>query len=280
MYALVTLTVNPAQDQAPVLKNVLIGVLYLGNFSGLPISFVLGHLWTLANEEQFYLVWPIVLFIGVRIRHVGLIITLAAIVITIALLMSIQDVSPHYDWIYKRPTSWALAMVAGAVGYLWQDKIAKVLPRQSADRIALSIAALLGLISFSLLPEAKSQVATYLVGVPLISVLSLVLILHLRHWGTIPTPIYRPILMIGTVSYAAYLWNFPIVNWMGQSTLTFVTGIVSIVASLFAAGLSWFVIERPVQRLRKRLDGRGRTEDVTSTPPTAAAAAMAARRPN
>ena len=67
-------------------RGPLIGITSTGN---LPIplgSAGIIHLWTLATEKQFYLVWPILLAVGVRFRRmswvlIGSVLTIAAVLI-------------------------------------------------------------------------------------------------------------------------------------------------------------------------------------------------------
>jgi peptidoglycan/LPS O-acetylase OafA/YrhL len=49
------------------------------------------------------------------------------------------------------------------------------------------------------------------------------------------------------------LWNYPIALWISDGTgrLTFDQGVVSIVASVVAATLSWFAIEMPASKFKR-----------------------------
>src|SRR6185369_16344502 len=48
-------------------RGALIGLTYLGNYIGLPGD--LAHLWSLAVEEQYYLLWPLLLPLVMRTRR-------------------------------------------------------------------------------------------------------------------------------------------------------------------------------------------------------------------
>lgn len=65
----------------------------------------------------------------------------------------------------------------------------------------------------------------------------------------------RPLVFVGTVSYAFYLWHYQLLLKL-QGTLVphgeAVTIVVLIAASLLAGTLSWYLLERPTQRLAAR----------------------------
>jgi peptidoglycan/LPS O-acetylase OafA/YrhL len=75
VYAVVEGATGLGADAAP-LTSVLVGALYLADLPAVHIGAGLSHLWTLAVEEQFYLVWPALLVVAVRRNRVAA--TLAA----------------------------------------------------------------------------------------------------------------------------------------------------------------------------------------------------------
>jgi peptidoglycan/LPS O-acetylase OafA/YrhL len=83
-----------------------------------------------------------------------------------------------------------------------------------------------------------------------------VLIVQMQAWKQVPSPIWRPLLALGTVSYAAYLWKYPIALWLGVTVGEPFSAPLSIALTIVAATVSWFVVERAVLRWKESLDRR------------------------
>ncbi|MGY2876253.1 peptidoglycan/LPS O-acetylase OafA/YrhL [Marmoricola sp. URHA0025 HA25] len=253
--ALVTLTINPRDERGTLVAGLVVAVFYVANLVDTGF-FSITHLWTLATEEQFYLAWPLVLSIGVRLRILRWLVAGTAVVIMLGVFVTLGAARAP-GLIYPLPTSWAIALVIGASAQLNQARIARRLPSVSthAGRVVLgtAFAAILGL---SVLPLPDNWPISYYLGGPLVAVLSVLLIFGAREWRTIPSQSLAPVLWLGTVSYAAYLWNLPIALWAGTDHNHTTAPVISLVATLAAAALSWWLIERPIAQWRGRRDDR------------------------
>ena len=244
---------------------VIIALLYVMNLPGFPHgSTNLSHLWTLANEEQFYLVWPFLLRLGLRIKRLGLVVIGAGVLIMVALVGTIVVASPEVFKVYTLPTAWTIAMVLGASARIWREKLSQVL----RGRMATIVAVVAGfvLLAGSFIPESKDSPVLYLFGGPVIGVLTVLVIWKLRDVDVVPHAA-RPLVWLGTISYAAYLWNYPISWWLRDS------GVPgwnwwAVILTILAATVSWFAVERPFNALKQRLDSRARAaSSITSNRP-------------
>jgi peptidoglycan/LPS O-acetylase OafA/YrhL len=97
----------------------------------------------------------------------------------------------------------------------------------------------------------RGHVLTYVLGGPVIAALTGVLVLRWSRWTSVRHAALRPLVWLGTVSYGAYLWNYPLtllLRPLGGLT----AAILGIGATVLAAGLSWHLVERPVMRVRRR----------------------------
>jgi peptidoglycan/LPS O-acetylase OafA/YrhL len=74
---------------------------------------------------------------------------------------------------------------------------------------------------------------------------------------------FKPLVALGVVSYAFYLWHLPVffgVRYFGTHWNNVVRVVVAIVATLSLTLLSWFLLERPLMRWSKRLEERRYTK--------------------
>lgn len=233
-------------------ESLVAALTYTINIPGLPHgSESLYHFWTLAAEEQFYLVWPLVLAWAWRrgllraAAGVCVAATLAACLVTLLL------VAPDPARVYALPTSWGAALLIGCVGYLGRAALVAHLPARPLPRRAVQVALVAVLLGGTLLSGLATHTSWYLLGVPAVAVATVVLISYASRWRALPTRWLRPAVALGTVSYAAYLWNGAIVRWLGHPD-DLAGAAAGVALTLLAATASWWLVERPVARLRAR----------------------------
>ncbi|MBT1611368.1 acyltransferase family protein [Curtobacterium poinsettiae] len=255
-FAVVSLVWNPLGDRETVLRSVVVSVTYTMNIPFNHGSDALSHLWTLATEEQFYLVWPLVLAVGIRLKKVRILMLACAAGILLAMIATMIITTPTISRIYPLPTSWCLAMIIGAAAYFGQNFLTNAHNGKSFRPAAswISVGAAIVILALSALPEAKDSPLTYLLVGPLAASCTVVLIAHLRTWEELPVKALRPLMALGLISYAAYLWNYPIHMWISADPDFPFPGLSTIALTLAAAIASWFLVEMPASKLKHRLD--------------------------
>ncbi len=217
----------------------------------------IGHLWSLAIEEQFYLLWPLLLLIllrAVRSRRVtvGLVLAAAAAsAIEMRLLYSpLVDPVRIYDGTDTR----AFALLIGAalaLGWRRDKRAVALTPAMGRALNAAAFAALGGVVLlFCLTNEYASFL--YPVGMLLCSLCSVVLIVAAVHPGvTFGRALgVAPLRWIGRRSYGIYLWSYPVVVFASptnghSSTLRLA---VEVGITFVLAALSWRFVEQPIRR--------------------------------
>jgi peptidoglycan/LPS O-acetylase OafA/YrhL len=210
----------------------------------------LNHMWSLAIEEQFYILWPLIL--GALCRRsrrllVGALIALAVVsVACLAWLFATADPSQAYYHTLARVHEVVVGALAAVILIRTSQRAARV--RAHARRL-LPAAVVVVVAAMALVGDTTAQY--YLGGSLLFSIAVAVVILGLEHDG--PNAVRRvlssrPLVWIGTLSYGLYLWHWPFVvlfrRWQLHGPAL---GVAVAAAATAAAVLSARLVERPVR---------------------------------
>ena len=216
----------------------------------------LGHLWSLAIEEQFYLVWPFALLAAlhwVRDRRVlvaGCLVLAAASVVEMALLfVPYADPTRVYDGTDTR--SFEL-LIGAALALVWprSQRFGPITPRARSLLELTGGAALLGIVVMYW-QTGQYDPFVYRGGMALLSVLTAILIAVCVHPGARVARVLGvgPLRWIGERSYGIYLWSLPVIvlTTPQGAKQDVVRDVLQVVGIFVAAGLSWHFVEEPVR---------------------------------
>jgi len=215
----------------------------------------LGHLWSLAIEEQFYLIWPLIIILTLKItksKKVLGIITCMGIVASACEMAVLYQ--PYVDptRLYDGTDTRAFALLLGALLAIYRPRDKKIAISQNSLLWVntVGIAALIGLLLMFWQTDEYSAFL-YQGGMLLTSVLSaLMIIIAVIPDTYLAKSLSNPILKwIGQRSYGIYLWHYPIITLTTpyNSQPNLLRSILQVAVSFACAALSWEYIEEPIR---------------------------------
>ena len=298
------LVATVAYDVAAAFRRDLPGALfYVSNWSNIftETSYfefigrppILKHLWSLAIEEQFYLVWPAIAWLVYRARGaraVGWVALGGVLLSTVAMMIGslTGDMPGGHDpsRLYFGTDTHAMGILVGAaLAVVWRPgRTSPVLAEQA--RAVISTAGVLGLLGLLWAFVSLGEYSTFLYrgGFLVVAVVSAVVVAAASHRG-VPFGRWlgmRPMRWVGERSYGIYLWHWPIFLVTRPGVDIPITGMAAFVVRigvlLGVAEVSYRYLEMPVRRgAVGRLWQRVRDGDLPPiTRPVAAAAAVTA----
>lgn len=222
------------------------------------------NLWSLAVEEQFYLLWPFavlaLVLIPWRWLRVALLLAAAAASIAAMAYAYHPEVDPTRVYYGTDTHSFGLALGA-ALALLARDWPAPLLSWPRWPRILLPVAGWMALAGVLVLGTgmADTDPFTYRGGLALVAALSAVVIAGAIVPGSslgVSLDI-QPLRWIGERSYGLYLWHWPVWVLMSDWLYTaqpawlrapWVAGVGAVLVTFAAAAVSYRFVEQPIRR--------------------------------
>jgi len=235
---LVMVTVNLAHGMAPVSPGMGFAASYTTDFQQAAGSTVgpLSHTWSLAIEEQFYLVWPFVMIAAVRAGQARAAAWMVAGWAVLNILRAALFLSGDFDLPYFSPLH-ASGLLLGSAMALRPIKVPAL-----AGWLGLGLIAVTFLVRAGP-PVIHGSIAASAWEIPVAEIGAALVI------ATPPAFLaWKPLVALGLISYGMYLWHIPmwrlLMKLPGSPWLT-------IAASIGLAALSFRYVEKPF-RARQR----------------------------
>ncbi len=264
---------GPAQTQS-FRDSVVSSVFYFNNWQQIlgDVSYFarfeapgpLNHLWSLAVEEQFYIIWPFLLLLGtkvvkehplpsgVRPRLAVLTLALAFVSVILMAVLYHPNVDPSRVY-YGTDTRASELLFGAALAMVWPSrKLSRRIAPQA--RNTLDILGGVGLLAIAIMIWQTSELSPFLYrgGFVVLSVAVVLVLMAATHPACRLGVLLgvKPLRWVGVRSYGIYLWHAPIIvltNPSDHPGPSVTRAALQLAAILGVSALSWKFIEEPIR---------------------------------
>ena len=234
----------------------------------------LRHLWSLAIEEQFYLVWPLILIVTLRTcqrRRLRAAVALAGAALSAVAMAAIYVPGGDPSRVYYGTDTHASALFIGAaLAFAWPLRQLQAAPRQQARRADMAGLTGIAVLAWAMSRYSGGDGALYPAGLLIAALGAGGLVVAAASPGIIAGLLsWAPLRWAGVRSYGIYLWHWPVIAiaaaitgprpgglWLGAAEAA---------TAITLAAASWTWIEQPILRNGLRATVHARYRAVTES---------------
>ncbi|MDT9000101.1 acyltransferase family protein [Paucibacter sp. APW11] len=205
------------------------------------------HSWSLAVEEQFYIVLPLALAAGWRWQRARLLHwTLGLALVSLGLAQWSSQLHPQAGFFLPHTRAWEL--LAGTALAVSPTGALAALQQRRWVRELVAAAGMLALVLAALSFDYRTPTPSLFTLLPVLGTVALLACAEQTWVGRLLA--IRPMVAVGLISYGAYLWHQPLfafarIAYLGQAPQPVMLGLALL--SLLLATLTLQLVERPLR---------------------------------
>lgn len=220
----------------------------------------IGHLWSLAVEEQFYLIWPLIVVLVLRFMPKRGMLAVSAMILAAASALAMAFIyEPGMDpsRVYYGTDTRAFGMLLGAaLAIIWPSwKLNNAVSLSPKARGFLDGVGAAGLIAIVVMILCTGEYDPFLYrgGMVLLSLATAAVIAAAVHPASRIGSLLgtNPLRWLGVRSYGIYLWHYPVIILSTPAVDTgdghMLRSLLQLAATIVIAALSWTFIEEPIR---------------------------------
>lgn len=228
---------------------------YFEQFSFMPLK----HLWSLAIEEQFYIFFPLVLFLLFKWiknkRNIGLIFWVVSLV-SLFLMVLISEPNMEQSRVYFGTDTRLQTILLGVLlAFIWPPHRLKAHPPKALTAV-IDMTGIVGIaiLGYFMYTVGDSDDWIYNGGFYLISLMTLLIIASAAHpTGWVARGLGNPVFVfIGKRSYSLYLWHFIVISFVHRhyvdGQIPMYVYAIDILLTLALAEISYRYVENPIRK--------------------------------
>ena len=209
----------------------------------------LQHLWSLGVEEQFYIVWPPLLWVAWRWKTGLLAVTLGLLAVSFALNIGGIRFDRIATFYWPLTRFWEL-LVGGLLAWLTVHRTALLARVERRFGNVLSISGAITLCAGVALIHPGLEFPGWWALFPVAGA-GLLILAGAQGWINREVLSNRMLVWFGLISYPLYLWHWPLLSFAGivqGESPGPVTRAAVVLVAILLSWLTWQVIEKPLRR--------------------------------
>jgi peptidoglycan/LPS O-acetylase OafA/YrhL len=259
VYLVVAPLIWPEYGLSSHIRDAALAGLYLSDYGRAfwSVPTALQHTWSLSVEEHFYLFWPFVVKLLVRLQPRWRIAGLLGIYLLATAWRMFEYQELGWVATYFRADTRMGGLVCGALLALCLARFTGRIPERAANVVGvLACGALVACLSLGFWRSPSSMI--WIASLAQWAAVGLLISASVQDSWINTVLSATPLVRLGIISYGMYLWHYPAAVFVRDllpwyQTLAIVAGFATAMATA-----SYLLLERPLQRYRRNLVFRGK----------------------